>query len=250
MKLAAAITGLLLFSLLLVPSAHALEKLKCATTGNFSPLNFIQDKKLVGIDVDQFNQAARRLNLDVDLISLPFTRLLKQMEEGALDCMFSAFKTPEREIYMDFTTVPIHVSSLVFFEKAGSNITFNTLKDLKGLTVGLVRGFKSSAEFDEAVEQGVLNVEYVSNIEQNFQKLSFGRLDLVLVNRHVGGNILKKLHMTDIHTLDVPLIAQPAYLTFAKKKHLTHLLTLFDNELTKAKEDGTYQKIIDKYIAQ
>ena len=250
MKLAAAFTSLLLSFLLLVPSAYGLEKLKCATSGNFSPLNFMQEGTLVGIDVDQFNQAARRLNLDVDLISLPFTRLLIQMEEGSLDCMFAAFKTPEREVYMDFTSVPIHVSSLVFFEKNGSNITFNTLEDLKGLTVGLVRGFKTSAAFDEAVDQGLFSVEFVSDIEQNFQKLRFGRLDLVLVNGHVGGNILRKLKITNIRSLPVPLIAQPAYITFSNKKRLNHLIPLFDNELTKAKQDGSYQKIIDKYIVE
>ena len=250
MKLAAAVTGLLLFYLMLVPSVQGMEKLKCATSGNFSPLNFMQDKRLVGIDVDQFKQATQRLNLAVDLIVLPFTRILIQMEEGALDCMFAAFKTPDREVYMDFSSVPIHVSSLVFFEKEGSNITFNSLEDIKGLTVGLVRGFKTSAEFDDAVDQGLFKVEFVSDIEQNFQKLSFGRLDLVLVNGHVGGNILKRLNLANISPLPNPLIAQPAYLTFSKKSDLSHLVPLFDHELTKAKQDGSYQKIIDRYIAK
>ncbi len=250
MKLAAAFTSLLLFFLLPLPTAYAEEKLKCATTGSFSPISYMQGNNLAGIDVDQFNQAARRLNIDVEILVMPFPRILRHMEEGTLDCMFASFKTPAREVYMDFTSVPIHVSSLVFYEKNGSNITFNRLEDLKGLTVGLVRGYKNSAAFDEAVDQGLVNVEFVTNIEQNFQKLRFGRLDLVLINRHVGGNIIKNLSIANIRPLPVPLIAQPAYLTFSKKRRLTHLVPLFDNELTKAKQDGSYQTIIDKYISE
>jgi len=250
MNLAARYTSLLLLSLWLVPWAQGIEKLKCATIDGFYPLSYMQDNQLAGTDVDQFIQAARRLNLKVDLIPLPFTRILRKMEEGTLDCMLFAFKTPDRQVYMDYTSVPIHVASLVFYVKNGGNITFNTLEDLKGLTVGLVRGFKSTGAFNKAMDQGLVRVEYVTNVEQNFQKLSFGRLDLVLVSRIVGDGILKKLRIDNIRSLPVPLVTQPAYLTFSKKRRLTHLIPLFDNEFAKAKQDSSYQTIIDKYITE
>lgn len=240
-------TSLLL--LLLISNAHALDKLSCAATGEFPPLHFIENNTLKGMDVDLFHQAAKNLNIEVNIVTLPLVRILRKMKEGSLDCMFAAFKTPDRAIYMDFTTVPIHVSSLVFFEKTNSKIKFNSLKDLHGLVVGLVRGFKTSEAFDKALNQGLFKVEFVNDFEQNFHKLSRGRLDLVLVNRYVGGNILKKHNINNILPLPIPLIAQPAFLTFSKKTQHAHLVPLFDTEFSKAMNDGRFRKIENKYIA-
>ena len=239
--------GLIL--LILVSSTHALDKLTCAATGAFPPLHYIEDNTLVGMDVDLFNLAAKNLKLEVNIVTLPLVRILRNMEEGSLDCMFGAFKTPERERYMDFTSAPIHVSSLVFFERINNKITFNSLKDLNGLIVGLVRGFKTSETFDNALNQGLFKVEFVNDFEQNFRKLSYGRLDLVLVNRYVGGHILKVHNIKSVQPLPKPLIEQPAYLTFSKKRQLKKLVPLFDAEFSKAMKNGQFQKITQKYIA-
>ncbi len=236
--------------LCLVANSHSIEKLKCACTGAYPPLNFMKGGQLAGIDVDQFNLVAQRLNIEVDLISMPFPRILIELEHGSLDCMFGAFITPHRKSYMDFTTEPIHVSSLVFFENIKSNIHFKVLADLKGLTIGLVRGFKTSPAFDKAAQQGLFNVEFVTDIEQNFQKLSFERLDLVLVNQHVAGYVMTRLKLTNVRQLSTPLSAQPAFITFSIAKKLSHLAPLFDAEMKKLKHDGSYQAIMDTYITE
>jgi len=234
-------------SMLLSMTAQATEKLTCATN-EFAPFGFTENDTLTGIEVDLVQEIAHRLKFDISLTMMPWKRMLQFMEDGTIDCMFAAFKTPEREVYMDYTSVPIHISSLVFFEKDGSHIKFETLEDLKGLTVGLVRGFKTNEAFDAAVSKGVFRVDEVNNFDQNFKKLSAGRVDLVLVNRHVGGRILKKLGITNVHPLPVPLSATPAYLTFSKKRQHADLVSLFDIELKKASSDGTYRKIFEKYI--
>jgi len=250
MKLSTALLASLFIFLSLMATTQAADKLRCATTGSFPPFSFMEGEMLVGIDVDQVKLAARRLNINMDIVAMPFSRMLVQMKEGELDCMFAAYKTPEREIYMDFTSVPNHVSSLMFFQRRDSNTKYNSIDDLKGLTIGLVRGHKVSEDFDAALDNGWFTVEKVNEHEQNFRKLSFGRLDLVLVNRHVGGYILKKTNIANIQTLPVALTKQPAYLTFSKKRHHTRLIPLFDAELQKAINNGTFKKIVGKYIAE
>ncbi len=206
--------------------------------------------ELMGIDVEQFNQIAQRLNIEVDMIAMPFSRILIEMEHGSLDCMFGIFNTSDRGVYMDFTAVPVRVTTLVFFENIKSNIHFKTINDLKGLTIGVVRGFKVSPAFDEAAELGLFNVEFVNKVEQNFQKLSFGRLDLVLGNQHVAEYLINRLNISNVRQLRTPLSAQPAYIAFSKVKDLSHLVPLFDREVKKLKLDGSYQAIIDKYISE
>ncbi|MEH6345063.1 MAG: transporter substrate-binding domain-containing protein [Bermanella sp.] len=247
MKKVSGLTSLIL--LLMVSNSHALDKLSCAVTGAFPPLHYMENNILLGMDVDLFHLAANNLNIKVDIVTMPLERILHKIKVGSLDCMFAAFKTPERALFMDYTSVPIHVSSLVFFEKIGSQMKFNSLEDLNGLTVGLMRGFKTSKGFDTALNKGMFKVEFVNNFEQNFRKLSYGRIDLVLVNRYVGGRVLKVNQIKNVQPLPVPYIEQPAYLTFSKKKQLKKLVPLFDAEFSNAMKNGQFQKITHKYIA-
>ncbi|WP_230425627.1 substrate-binding periplasmic protein [Spartinivicinus ruber] len=173
--------------------------------------------------------------------------MLAMIKKGNLDCMIAAFKTEERLAYMDYTNVPIHVSALVFFVHKDRPFQFNTLEDLKGRNIGLVSEFTTSPEFDEALSKHWFRVSSVNDFKQNFEKLAAKRVDMVLVNRHVGAYLLKQLNLSNIITLPVPLTARAAYLTFSKRAEKTSLIPKFDMVLFELLTDGTYQDLFEKY---
>lgn len=228
--------------------AKTVETLRCGTN-EFAPFGFIENGQLKGIEVELFHEIGKRLNIQTKLNLFPWSRMLAMVKKGDLDCMIAAFRTEERLAYMDYTNVPFHVSSLVFFIHQDRPFQFNTLEDLKGRNIGLVTGFSTSPEFDEALNKQWFTVSPVNDFKQNFEKLAVKRVDMVLVNRHVGAYLLKKLNLPQIAALSVPLTARPAYLTFSKRAGKGYLIPLFDMMLFELLTDGTYQDLFEKYTA-
>lgn len=236
----------IIFSATQFTYAKTVEALKCGTN-EFAPFGFIENGKLKGVEVELFHEIGKRLGIKTKLNLFPWSRMLAMVKQGELDCMIAAFKTEERMTYMDYTNVPFHVSSLVFYVHQDRQFFFSNLEDLKGRNIGLITGFKTSAEFDEALKKQWFTVTPVNDFKQNFEKLAAKRVDMVLVNRHVGAHLLKKLNFSSITALSVPLTAQSAYLTFSKRSEVAFLIPKFDMVLFEILTDGTYQRVFEKY---
>ncbi len=230
-----------------ISQAESINRLKCGTN-IFPPYGIKKGQELVGIEIEILQEIGRRLNIDIDIKIFPWARLLVEMEKGNLDCMFGAFKTEDRLQFMDYTNVPIHVSSLVFYVHKERPIQYKMMDDLKGLKIGLVRGFKTSPAFDQYKEKKWFEIAETTEVDQSFKMLELKRVDAVLYNHHVGAYILKNLELDDIIALPTPLISRAAYITFSKKKKLSFLIPKLDGVLFEIFADGTYQNILRKYI--
>jgi polar amino acid transport system substrate-binding protein len=232
-------------------SVASKQKLRCATN-EFAPYGYLTgntDKELIGIEVDVFNEIMQRLNIDSTLVYMPWKRMLLTMRGSEIDCMFAAFKTAEREKYMDYTTVPLHVSSLTFFKEKGTNINYEKLSDLKERKLTFVRGFKSTPELDAMINNKEIFLHEVNDFAEALTMLSLLRTDLVLVNSIVGKYTIKKHNLQDkLVMLPVPLKANSAYITFIKKHRQSKLVEKVDSVLFEIFTDGTYKKLADKYL--
>lgn len=224
-----------------------IERLVCVSTV-FEPYVIEQDGKVTGIDVDVVREIGRRLNIEIDVQLKPWIRLEKDIESGEESCAFAYFQTPRREQYMDFTNVPLHITSYALFTKENPTLDYRGLSDIKGYRVGINQGFKTPAAFDEAVERNELIEFRVAEEAQSFQMLEVDRLDAVLTNSFVGAYQVKKLGLKNIEPLFPPLSSTPAYLTFSKEADLSHLVQNFNSALYEILLDGTYQDIFDRYV--
>ena len=147
--------------------------------------------------------------------------MINQVKRGEIDCMFAAFKTEKRETFMEYTSVPFHVSNLTFFiDKSDKSFKFSKLKDLKGKNICLVRGFTTTPEFDKLAKKGLFEVSHLDDFDQCFKMLSKGKVNTTLVNQEVGFTIIKKLNINNVGPFKNPLYSKPADLTFTKKKKL------------------------------
>lgn len=242
------ILALLLILLASPLQAQGIGLLHCATN-QFAPYGFKENGQLRGIEVDIMQEIAKRLNFKLKLTMLPWKKMITHMKKGKNDCMFAAFKTAERMEFMDYTNVPIHVSTLVFYVHKDRVFQYQGMEDLKGLTIGLVRGFATSPDFDTARGKKWFTVEEANGVEQNFKKLSKQKINAVLFNHHVGAHTLNTLNIKNVIPLSVPLTATSAYVTFSKKRNLAQLVPKFDATLFNIMADGTYKKIFEKYIS-
>jgi polar amino acid transport system substrate-binding protein len=241
-----------LFSILacfiLYPSSKVAAEHYRFVTLEFPPLEYAgEDGTPQGIAVDIVTKIMNKLGHTVDVKLYPWARGLDMVKEGDADAIFTAYKNPERELFLDYSQQVLIPQIVCFYVKKGNPITFdgdlNTVKDKR---IGIVSTISYGQKFDQFKPQ--LQLDRVEELEQNFKKLEAGRIDLVISNAYVAESTLGKLQSTDSFTrLPQEVERVPSYIGFSKKRGLAALRDQFDQELIKLKESGEYTEIMKKY---
>lgn len=227
--------------------AQTISQLTCYSTV-FAPFVIEENGQVKGIDVDAVKEVGKRLGIDITFALKPWKRLENEVETGDSNCVAAYFRTPERLKYMDFTNVPLHITAYTLFTKHKRPTPFRSFEQIKGWTIGINRGFKTTPAFEHALKMNWVTKYEVKNEAQSVKMISLDRLDALLTNYHVGLYNINLLGKTDITPISPSLSSTPAYLVFSKKAKLDWLVPLFDEALFEILQDGTYQKIFDAYL--
>ncbi len=214
----------------------------------FPPLEYIgKNKKPTGIAVDVVTTIMERLGHTIRVKIYPWSRALMLTKKGDADAIFTAYKNPERETFLDYSNEVIVAQVVNFYKMKGRNINFDgDISKLKQYRIGVVSTISYGQKFDQA--KSILKLDRVNKLEHNFVKLLKGRIDLTISNIFVAEHILKKQNMTN-RIVRIPIEVQnvPSYIAFSKKKGLTGLRDQFDTELSKMKQSGEYNRIMKTY---
>jgi ABC-type amino acid transport substrate-binding protein len=238
------------FSYLCAPFTLQAKNLTCYST-ELPPYVINKDNVISGIDVDIITEAGKRAGITVDFKLLPWVRLENELKKGIfseVECAFSYGKNDARKAYMDFTNVPIKLTSYVLFAKKGSFSKQDGVNGLKGKRIGLRRGFIVPGDFEEMRKKNELVVEEIDSDEANFIKLEKGRIDGVITNFEVGYAILSAGQLEEFIAIELAIEKVPTYMVFNKEKKLTEQLTSFNKAIKEINSDGSSKKIRGKYI--
>lgn len=134
--------------------------------------------ELTGIDVTIVRELARRLKLTLVVVKAPWARALNLMETGKADLLSSAFRTPEREVFMDYFAEPFLTSlPIAFYTWKGSGVHLDTFEDLARVkSIGVLRGASYFEKFDKATN--LAKVE-VSSQDQLMPMVASRRLEVM-----------------------------------------------------------------------
>lgn len=217
-------------------------------TLEFPPIEFAgQDGKAQGIAVELVEKIMANLGHQVTVEVMPWARGLEMVKIGKADAIFTAYKTPEREQFLDFANVVLVPQIVSLYVKKDSEILFDgDLQKLKDKRFGVVSTISYGKTFDSLREQ--LNTERGENMEGNLKKLTAGRVDLLISNIYVAESEIKKLGLqNDLKKLAPQVESVDSFIAFSKEKGLSALRDSFDKELQKLVQDGTYAGILTKY---
>lgn len=226
------------------------EELRLVTL-QYPPYEFECNKNIEGVAVEIVKEVFRRMGVDIKIELLPWSRAIKQVEEGTADGIFTLYKTPEREAFVYYSDEVLMPQSVSLFVLKDSDISFDgDLQKLSKYKFGVVRGVSYGEKFDLALQVGIINnVEEVSVGEQNFMKLAAARIDIVVSNKYGAIDIINKIGKAqDIRELLPEIESLPSYIAFSKKNELLKVKNDFDRILRSMKKDGSYEQIIDDYF--
>lgn len=170
---------------------------------------------------------------------------------GQRDCVFTIFYTEERSRSLDFSKTSL-LPQLIYFYARDDHL-FNFEGDFKALIplrIGTVFGVKYGPQFEAA--RSKLVIREVVTLEQNFQKLRLGRIDLVPSNLYTASYTLEKLASLDgagsrIVRLPQAVDTVPSLIAFTKTKNLERVRDRFDIELRAIIANGEYRRILERY---
>ncbi len=214
-------------------------------TDPYEPFVFPSDAELKGLDYDVTAAVFHMLQIPVEITFYPFSRCLYMMRNQEADALIDLVRTEERNTYMVFPEEPLSDSSLIIFYHKGNRPQIETLDDLKFYQFGAQVG----SEYPQELAKVLVNREDVRSMEQNFHKLIFDRIDIMVENRIVGRYIASKMGISDqIEVLELPKsFPTQYYLGFAKKEGHDHLAVQFSQTLVQFKQTQAYHDILVKY---
>ncbi len=183
----------------------------------------------------------------VKFMDIPWKRCLLQIKNGYVDGTLGHFKTSDRESYMDYTDYVISDRSLVWYSTKNNfnGFSWKRYQDLKHHTMGLVRGEKFNDELDQLLLDGKLTIDLAGSDQQNFKKLAFGRVDIIIKNEKVGMAIIKELSISnDVKSAKKPAYENFRYISFSKVKKHGKIIDQINIRIKEMKSKGEIRKFL------
>ena len=129
-------------------------------------------------------------------------------------------------------------------------LQYNGLQDLRGLRVGVLRGWTYGDEFDEARRSGLFQVEVVTTDKQNFGKLERDFLDAVLAVEQTGDAVMSQGEYPSVRVVANPVTENPAFLAFHKSTRQQELLARVDDVVAKLRASGEHARLISRGLRE
>lgn len=168
--------AILLTGLLFGPAASA-DTLRIACDENFPPYNFIEQGEVVGLDAEIVAAIAGQAGDTVQFEPHPWSRVQQLLERGEIDAAFQFVGRPDRfERY--FMIGPHRIGRTVFAARPESTAGYRALEDLRGLRIGVIRGYTYGAGFDDAAF--LTKDAGAGDNRQLVRMLAAGRVDLII----------------------------------------------------------------------
>lgn len=221
-------------------------KLVTCTHLSYKPFQFSEGDKTVGFDVDLVDLVAKDLGVTQQIFDTPFETITSGTSFNANQCDLAAAGmtiTDERKQAIDFSD-PYFDAEQALLVKKGSNL--KTLADLKGKKLGVQQDTTGEKYAnDNAAANGYTVVQF-EDLPLSETAVRTGAVDAVINDNGVLYDYAKEFPDTEV-TTEFPTNEKYG---IGVKKGNTALLTKINEVLKKAKENGEYDKIYEKWFGK
>ncbi len=215
-------------------------KLIMSTNAEFPPYEMTDDQRqVVGIDADIAAAIAKKLGLELEIDNMDFDASLLAVQQGKSDIVLAGVTADEkRKKVMDFSD-SYATGIQVIITKEGSDVT---LENLGEKMIGTQKGTTSAIYCSD--DYGTDHVTTYDSSITAIQALKNGQIDCVVVDSAPAKELVAS--NPGLKILDTEYTVEHYAIGFQKGN--TKLQTAVNKALSELTEDGTIQKILDKYI--
>lgn len=210
------------------------------TNAEFPPFSFIQDRKIVGFDIDVINEVAKRLDKDVQIKDMPFEALLPEVILGHVDVVAAGMSyTEERAKKVLFTKCYMNSDPLVVFSTNKKKTLF---EDLTGKNVVVVEGF--NADYLMSGKKGI-NLMRLTTQADAFMTVKCGRADAFVTANSTVNAFYENQDPSQFHVDVIAGTGETCAMMLPKSK--PEVLEQVQKALDAMQDDGTIDLIKAKW---
>ena len=231
---------------------------QCVKTVRWSddpPYSFkLPNGEVSGFSPDLMRVALKVMHCEARFLELPWARALRELEQGRLDILPGALRTPEREQFAYFSR-PVNKSPNVLYvvKKAENQFQLSALSDIAGTTfrLGAQIGVAYGPDYDALVKNPAFaaRITQVTNRRNAWKMMAQDRLDGIIADEITAVHELQQLGLTDaIVKTDVVVSVGAALLALSKASLTPEFAKELDRVLDEMMRDGSYQKIRAQYV--
>jgi polar amino acid transport system substrate-binding protein len=195
-------------------------------------------------------EAFRRVGHNATVSFIPWTRAMKDVVAGNADFVMGAYANEERAKTFILSEAVYDVEVTLVALDTLQITAYDNLQQLKEFTIGVSRGWANTKEFDAA---DYLTKEVARDPQLNLRKLYRNRIDLTVGARDIlNWEARKEKHdVSRLVYLQPPLQTNALHLLGSRATDDGLLFTDdFNRGLAMLKQDGTYAKILRKYLGR
>lgn len=178
---------------------------------------------------------------------VPWSRALKEVEEGKADVVMGAYYNEERTESYFYSDVIYELNVGLIARPGLGKTSYASLRELAEYNIGVARGFANSEEFDAAQ---YLNKEVASTPLLNIRKLFRGRIDMAVMNYDLFRyEARKEGHcITSVNFVTPPLVTQGLYVMASRNiDDGDQLMQDFNAGLARIRSNGEFDRIVGRF---
>ena len=216
-----------------------------ATNAFFEPYEYYEGDEVVGIDAEVGKAIADKLGMEFKISDIDFDSIIPAIQSGKASMgMAGMTVTPEREENVSFTRSYATGIQVVIVPE---DSTIASIDDLEGKKIGVQQGTTGDIYCSDSPEKGGYGEDAVTRYNKGsdaVMALLSGKVDCVVIDNEPAKAFVAANEGLKI--LDTEYANEDYAIAIAKDN--TELLEKVDKALAELIEDGTVQKIVDKYI--
>ena len=214
--------------------------LTMATNAYFPPYEYYDGQDVIGIDADIAQAIADKMGLKLKIEDMEFDSIITAVSTGKADLGLAGMTvTPDRQKNVDFSdSYATGIQSVIVKEDS----TITKLDDLKGKKIGVQ--LSTTGDIYATDEFGKDAVSQYNKGNDAVMALTKGQIDAVIIDNDPAKSYVAANEGLKI--LDTEYATENYAACIAKDN--TGLTKAVNQALAELKDDGTLQKIVDKYI--
>jgi polar amino acid transport system substrate-binding protein len=206
----------------------------------------------LGVDADFSKAIAKSLGVEYDPVILTHAALAPALQSGRVDVIAGLYKTAEREKVMAYNKIPFWYGVDVLVAQASSNL--KGFSDLKGKTIGTVRGSAQEGEATQIQEKfNTGEIKKYESADPMLMDLRAGRIDAAIWWGYTYDYAAKQNPSYDLKVVEYlppELLGSdklPATYYVFPKDGTEELIKAFDAEIKRLQDSGEAKAILEKY---
>ena len=216
------------------------DVLVMATNAEFPPYEYYEGEEIVGIDAEFAAAIAEKLGMELKIEDMAFDSIIPAVQSGKADFGAAGMTvTEDRQKQVDFSDTYYTGRQVIIVAEGNTEIAGPD--DLAGKKIGVQQG--TTGDIYASDDYGDENVERYNKGFEAVQALQQGKIDAVIIDDQPAQTFVSENEGLKI--LETEYVDEEYALCFKKD---SELVAKVNEAIAELKKDGTFDKIIDKYI--